>query len=82
MHIRLKKVLNVLKEDGTIKKYLYEKTENTIQLYNEFKACPEAKSENQNIIIYVLSSIIVLTTGIIVFLIYKIKKGVSNEKTI
>ena len=75
-------LLNVLKEDGTIKKYLYEKTENTIQLYNEFKACPEAKSENQNIIIYVLSSIIVLTMGIIVFLIYKIKKGVSNEKTI
>ena len=74
-------ILKVLKEDGSLKNYLYEKTEGTIQLYNDFKTCPEIKKEDKNIVVYVLSGIVFLTTSIIVFLLYKIKKGVLNEKT-
>ena len=67
-------LLNVLKEDGSLRKYLYEKTEGTIQLYNDFNICPEIEKENKNIILYILSGIVVLTTSIIIFLFYKIKK--------
>ena len=60
---------------------MYEKTEGTIQLYNDFKTCPEIKKENKNILVYVLGGMLFLTISIIVFLLYKIKKGVFNEKT-
>ena len=74
-------ILKVLKEDGSLKNYLYEKTEGTIQLYNDFNVCPEIKKENKNILVYVLGGMLFLTISIIVFLLYKIKKGVFNEKT-
>ena len=74
-------ILKVLKEDGSLKNYLYEKTEGTIQLYNDFNAGPELKKENKNILVYVLGGMLFLTISIIVFLLYKIKKGVFNEKT-
>ena len=60
---------------------MYEKTEGTIQLYNDFNAGPELKKENKNILVYVLGGMLFLTISIIVFLLYKIKKGVFNEKT-
>ena len=60
---------------------MYEKTEGTIQLYNDFNVCPEIKKENKNILVYVLGGMLFLTISIIVFLLYKIKKGVFNEKT-
>ncbi len=74
-------LFNVLKEDGTVKEYLYEKTEGTMQLYQEFKTCPEINKKNQNLIIYVLSGIIALAIGVILFLVNKIKKGDTNETT-
>ncbi len=73
-------LLTVLKENGKLKKYLYESTEKTIQLYHEFNSCPEPKKDNNNMIIYVLSGLWVMTIGTMIWFITKKKGGFHVKK--
>ncbi len=77
-------LLNVLKEDGKLVPYIYESTENTIQLYHDFTPylSVQVEGKNQNTIIYILISFLILAVGTIILLVLKIKKGISNEKTV
>ncbi len=73
-------LINVLKENGKTKTYLYESTENTMQLYHEFDWCPKIKKDHKNIIIGILSGLLTLITSILIFIIIKIKKGDLHAK--
>jgi len=58
--------LNILKENNTHVNYLYEKTENTIQLAPVFDTCEENK-EKKNILIIIFLSLILLLENIVFF---------------
>lgn len=72
-------ILNTISKNNEIIKYLYESSENTIQLYPEFLISCESNEPKQNNIAYLVSTILILVIGALGYLAYK-KKGKRNEK--
>ncbi len=73
-------LFQVLREDGVKVEYLYEKTENTMQLYQDFSTNAFITSNNDNKIIFLLGSLLFLAVGTIFFLLIWKKGGTKNEK--
>lgn len=69
-----------LNENGEKVEYLYEKTENTIQLYPDFSLCSACTANNTNRIIYLFIGVLLLVVGTILFLIVQKKGGNKHEK--
>lgn len=74
-------LLNTINAEGKNVKYLYESSENSIQLFPEFLSESNNKTMTESIIIYSLSAINIILIAVIVYLIIKIKKGEQHEKT-
>jgi len=72
-------LLNTINEKGKMVEYLYETTEDTIQLYPAFLEKNNQQLNTKNNIIYILCGIIVVLTSLIAFLIFKLKKGDEHE---
>lgn len=73
-------VLNTINKEGKDVEYLYESSENKIILFPKFLL--ETNSSNiKNILIYSLASLSVILIGTIIFLLIKLKKGDTHEKT-
>ncbi len=74
-------ILNTLKEDGNFVEYLYETTENSLQLFPEFlshNTTGEKQKGTNNLVLIILS---LLELCVIIFLICNRKKGSTYEKT-
>lgn len=65
-------ILNAINNEGKNKEYLYETSENTIQLLPAFLL--KEKKNNINIIIYIFIGIMLIPIIIIIYLIEKLKK--------
>lgn len=72
-------VLNTINKNNKIVKYLYESSENTIQLYPEFLLSCESSESKQSGIIYIISAILIIFIGSLGYLLYK-RRGNRNEK--
>lgn len=72
-------LISSISTDGKTLKYLYESTENTIQLYPSFLT--NNVSNPSNTIIYVLSAFLLLFVCISAFLFYKLCSGGRREKS-
>lgn len=80
-------LLSVMNNEGKMIDYLYETKEGSLQLYlasapihyNEYKELVK-EINNKQIIIYILTTVIVITTIGIIFLFLKLKKGKLDEK--
>lgn len=68
-------LISIIDSNGDIKDYLYEKTEQTMQLYPEFlnNSCPE--KENNIVIISILSLLVIALLGTTSYLLIRIKRG-------
>ncbi|MCI8331083.1 MAG: cadherin-like beta sandwich domain-containing protein [Bacilli bacterium] len=74
-------LLNTINNEGKNIKYLYESSENSIQIYPEFLGTNTKIGTIENIMIYALSAFSIILISIIVYLIIKLKKGEHHEKT-
>lgn len=73
-------ILNTINKEGKDVEYLYESSENKIILFPKFLL--ETNSSNiKNILIYSLTSLSIILIGVIAFLLIKLKKGDTHEKT-
>ncbi|MCI8567897.1 MAG: cadherin-like beta sandwich domain-containing protein [Bacilli bacterium] len=73
-------LLNVINEEGNTVEYLYESTENTIQLYPAFLSICDDSNDLEDIIIYGLCGLLAFLFSILT-LVFIFKKGGKNEKT-
>ena len=74
-------LLNTINNEGKNIKYLYESSENSIQIYPEFLETNTKTGTIENIMIYALSAFSIILISIIVYLLIKLKKGEQHEKT-
>jgi len=74
-------LLNTINNEGKNIKYLYESSENSIQIYPEFLGTNTKTGTIENIMIYALSAFSIILISIIVYLLIKLKKGEQHEKT-
>lgn len=72
-------LISSINTDGKALEYLYESTENTVQLYPSFLASSLEKSNN--VIVYILSAFLLLSVCISAFLFYKLISGGKHEKS-
>ena len=72
-------LISSINTDGKALEYLYESTENTVQLYPSFLASSLEKSNN--VIVYILSAFLLLSVCISAFLFYKLISGCNHEKS-
>lgn len=73
-------LLNVVNNEGKNIEYLYESSENTIQLFPEFLL--KEKKNNINLLIYICIGLIIIPISIIIYLLLKSKKDKKEVKEI
>lgn len=72
-------LISAINIDGKTLEYMYESTENTIQLYPKFLT--DKIEKPNNIIVYILSALLILFVCISAFLFYRLCSGGKYEKS-
>lgn len=72
-------LISAINIDGKTLEYMYESTENTIQLYPKFLT--DKIEKPSNIIVYILSTLLILFVFISAFLFYRLCSGGKYEKS-
>lgn len=75
-------VLNAINNEGKNKEYLYETSENTIQLFPDFLLKEKKNKLNINMIIYICIGLMLIPLTIIIYLIIKLKKDKKEKNEI
>ena len=75
-------ILNVINNEGKNVEYLYETSENTIQLFPDFLLKENKNKLNINMIIYICIGLMIIPLTIIIYLIIKLKKDKKEKNEI